>query len=76
MAILPALIKAIADAEDTEPADLDLVLEEHISTDAIRNLDEHESELWTVQFELPNHTVLVSGDGTILVDGSQKRGYG
>jgi hypothetical protein len=70
MAIFPALIEAVADAEDTEPAELDLALEEHISTDALRQLDEHENELWTLQFELPNHAVMVSGDGTILVDGS------
>lgn len=68
--LIHSLIEAIADAKGKEPDDLEAVLEEHISMEAIQQLDDHASELWTLQFELPNHTVQVSGDGTILVDGT------
>lgn len=66
-----SLIEAVADAEGKEPNELEFVLEDHISTEAIQRLDDHESESWTLQFELPNHTVQVGGDGTILVDGTE-----
>lgn len=72
MTLLYGIIEAVADAKGKEPVELDLVLADHISTEAIRRLDEHESESWTMQFELPNHTVAVVGDGTIHVDDTQK----
>jgi len=72
MEILRSIIEAVADAKDTEPVELDLVLQDYVDAEAIERLDGHESDLWTLQFELPEHTVLVSGDGTILVDGTQK----
>lgn len=70
-----SLIQAVADAKDKEPDELEVVLETHISTDAIQRLEDHKSESWTLQFELPNHTVQVVGSGTILVDGTQKQTY-
>jgi hypothetical protein len=71
MEILRAIIAAVADAKDMEPEELELVLQDYIDVDAIERLDGHRSDLWTLQFELPEHTVIVSGDGTILVDGTQ-----
>lgn len=75
MEILRAIIEAVADAKDLEPVELELVLEDYIDVDAIERLDRHGSDLWTLQFELPGHTVIVSGDGTVLVDGTQKLEY-
>jgi len=71
--ITQSIIQAIADAKGKDPDHLEVVLEDHISTDAIQQLDDHASESWTLQFELPNHTVHVAGDGTILVDGPQEQ---
>lgn len=75
MEILRAIIEAVADAKDMEPVELELVLEDYIDVDAIERLDRHGSDLWTLQFELPEHTVIVSGDGTILVDSKQELEY-
>jgi regulator of RNase E activity RraB len=71
--IIQSLIEAIADAKGKDPDDLEFVLEDHISTDAIQRLDDHASESWTLQFDLPNHTVHVAGDGTIVMDGSHEQ---
>jgi hypothetical protein len=73
MPILHELIEAVADAKDTKPEELEFVLEDHISTEAIQQLEEHENDSWKIQFGIPNHTVEVLGDGTIIVDGTQKR---
>ncbi|MEF8807143.1 HalOD1 output domain-containing protein [Natronomonas sp.] len=75
MTLLHGIIEAVADAKGKEPVELDIVLADHISTEAIQRLDEHESDSWTIQFELPDHTVEVVGDGTIHVDGTQKERY-
>jgi len=75
MEILRAIIEAVADAKDREPEELELVLEDYIDTDAIQHLNSHRNDLWTLQFELPEHTVIVSGDGTILVDSKQELEY-
>jgi regulator of RNase E activity RraB len=71
--ITHSLIEAIAEAKGKEPDDLEFVLEDYISMDTIQSLDDHASESWTLQFELPNHTVQVGGDGTIFVDGTQEQ---
>ncbi|WP_178915702.1 HalOD1 output domain-containing protein [Natronomonas gomsonensis] len=71
--LIESLIGAIADAKGKEPDELEFVLEDHISAEAIQQLDDHASESWTLQFELPNHTVQVGGDGTILVDGTEEQ---
>jgi hypothetical protein len=76
MDIIHSLAKAIADAEGKEPAELDIHLHNHISTEALRQLADQENESWTLQFELPDHTVKILGDGAILVydtDTRQKR---
>jgi hypothetical protein len=71
MTLLAELIDAIADAEGKEPEELEIILEDHINTDAIQRLHEHESDAWTLQFEIPNHTVRITGDGTIHVGATQ-----
>jgi hypothetical protein len=67
---IPEIVEAIADAKGVDSESLDITLEEHISTEAIRSLVAQESSLWTLSFALPNHTV--TSDGAILVDGAKQ----
>jgi hypothetical protein len=71
--ITHSLIEAIADIKGKDPDDLEVVLEDYVSMEAIQRLDDHASESWTLQFDLPNHTVHVAGDGAIIVDDTQER---
>ena len=70
--VLGQITQSIAEAEDTDPEDLDRSLERFVSTDAIRDLLAHESNSWRLQFETPDHVVEVMGDNTILVDGARR----
>lgn len=70
---VPAIVEAVADAKGIEAHELERPLQEHIETDAIRLLAAGETATWTLSFELPEHTVTVTSDGAILVDGAQKR---
>lgn len=67
--ITDRIIERIAKNERRDPAELELILQEHISTDALRTLADHESDSWRLQFETESHVVEISRDGTILVDG-------
>ena len=63
--------RAIAEAESVEPDELDVCLEDHVSTDAVRDLVAHDGDSWRLQFETPNHVVEVTGNDRILVDGER-----
>jgi len=67
------VVRAIADAEETEPADLRISLQRHIETDAIQLLADHDSDSWSLQFDVPRHTVTVTGSKEIYVDGTFRR---
>lgn len=67
------IIRAIADAKDTDPMALDLALENWIDTDAIQALQRHDTTDWVLRFEIPDHSVTVTGDNEILVDGRKER---
>lgn len=71
--ITNAVVTAVADAKDVDPSELDLVLHEYIDVDALESLSTHEDSSWTLAFELPEHTVTVTNDGVILVDGSVQK---
>lgn len=66
-----AVIEAIAEAEEVDPTELDFSLQDHIDTDGLRLLGEHDSSSWTLRFDVGGHHVVVSGDGVIEVDGSR-----
>lgn len=72
-AVIEEILGAIADAEGTEPRDLDIALHNWVSTDAIAHLEAHDSAAWKLVFEIPDHVVTVTGDETILVDGTEER---
>ena len=72
-ALLKQIAEAIADVESVEPQELDVSIEDHVSTDAIRDLESHDSDSWRLQFETPGHVVEVTGTERILVDGERVR---
>lgn len=70
--LLLSIVKALAEADGTEPTDLGYTLEAHIDTDALAGLAAHETTSWMLTFEVPDHVVTVRGDGCILVDGHEE----
>ena len=69
------ITEAIAEVEGTTPERLDIVLQQYVSTDAIRELVAHDSDAWRLQFETQNHVIQVMGNNTIHVDGEQRRRF-
>ena len=65
--------RALAAAEGKEPDELTVTLQEHVDADAIRLLAEHDSRSWSLMFELPEHTIEVAGEGSVVVDGTRQR---
>ncbi|VTT88153.1 hypothetical protein DM2_1487 [Halorubrum sp. DM2] len=55
------------------PDELDFSLENYVCTDALRSLVSHDSDSWRLQFETPDHTVELTGDGRIFVDSERIR---
>ena len=66
------IVSAIADAKGIDPDELDYPLYKYIDPDAIDLMASHETASWTLAFELPEHTVTVTSDGLVLVDGAQQ----
>lgn len=64
-----AIVKTIADAKDVEPTELEPVLEDYIDTDAVDRLVSRDDASWTLTFELPEHTVTVTNEEVIRVNG-------
>jgi hypothetical protein len=75
MALSADIIEAVADSEGVEPADLELALGDHIDLDAVNQLAEHSNNTWTLSFELPEHSVTVTSEGTIVVDGQPEQAW-
>lgn len=71
-AVSVAIVNAVADANGVEPLELDIVLEEYIDVESVRQLMAHESSNWTLSFELPENTVTITGNGYIRVDGDHQ----
>lgn len=70
--LLERVISAIADAKNVEADALEITLESHVSTDAIRALETHDSSSWRLEFETPDHVVTITESQEILVDGKTK----
>lgn len=66
------VVRAIADIEGVAPEDLDFRLYDVIDPDALDALAEH-SNGWKIEFVANGHDVLVTGDGRIVVDGTEVR---
>jgi hypothetical protein len=52
-------------------AELDFVLQNHVDTDAVETLARHSDATWTLPFEVPGHTVTVTDERVVLVDGAR-----
>ncbi|QIO24467.1 HalOD1 output domain-containing protein [Haloarcula sp. JP-L23] len=63
------VIVAIAQSKSVEPKQMDITLQNYISGDAIRRLVNHSASQWQLSFEIPEHNVVVTGNGGIFVDG-------
>ena len=65
---IKSIVLTIAEAEGTEPEDLEMCLQDHTDLDAIQEFMDHENDSWQLQFETDDHVVLVRGNGTVRVD--------
>jgi hypothetical protein len=66
--VLSDLVKAIAETEECSPHNLEYSLYEYIETDAIATLVGSKHTAWELTFQVPDHTVVVRGNGQILRD--------
>ncbi|TKX84411.1 hypothetical protein EXE43_19065 [Halorubrum sp. SS5] len=69
--VVEKIIEGIADAKGVDPEDLNIMLENYVSIDAIRALNIHRGNSWRLQFETPKHVVEVTGNETVLIDGTE-----
>lgn len=67
--VIEQIVDDIADLEGVKPENLSTALEHHIPTDVIRELANHRSNSWRLQFETQKHVVEITGNNIILVDG-------
>ena len=61
------ITNALAEKRGTSPEELEIVLEEHIETDAIDLLAKRSATTWKLTFELPGYEVTVTSDNTVDV---------
>lgn len=69
--VVSQVVGALAEVEDVDPVELDVVLQQHIDTDAVEALARNSDCTWTLSFELPDHTVTVTDERVVLVDGER-----
>ena len=62
------VVYAIADAEDVEPEELDIVLYNYIDLEPIADLVDDDTTSWTFSFEILSYVVTVDSDGSVLVE--------
>ncbi|MFA9515838.1 HalOD1 output domain-containing protein [Halopenitus sp. H-Gu1] len=68
--VTPEIVEAIAEVDGISPHDLEYTLYEYIDTEALEKLMTSEHRDWELMFQVPNHTVMVRGNGQILIDGA------
>ena len=67
------IIESIAEEEGVQPKELDLILQDHVEAEAIRLLDSHETASWELSFDLPDHKVTVTTDGSVIVNSDKQK---
>ena len=72
LSLISTVASTVAEAKGVDVKELDVALQDHVDVDAIDALASHESNSWTLLFELPNHEVIVRGEGTVSVDDVEK----
>jgi len=70
--VITEIVNSIADAEGVEPNDLDLVLYDHIDIDSVVRLVNTDKGSWSLAFDVPDYTVTVWSDGSVLVEPKKK----
>ena len=65
------VVNKIADEKDVKPENLELQIQNHVPTDAIRYLEKHKNDQWRLQFETPDYIVEVAGGDTVTVNVQQ-----
>jgi len=70
--VLGSIVKRVADAKGVEPAELDLSLYDHVDIDAVVQLVNAEKGSWKLSFDIPDYTVSVWSDGSVLVEPIQQ----
>lgn len=66
--IVSDIVKAVSEVDGIDPLELDYRLTDHVDVDAIQALVNHDNASFTLTFELPDHKVTVTEDGTVLVN--------
>lgn len=69
--VIAEIVEIIAEEEGDDPTAVDFSLHEHIDTDAIHLLMDHQSSSWTLTFDVDGYEVVLSGDGVVQVDRSR-----
>lgn len=64
--VVTNIVTTIAEQKDCEPTDLEYTLSDHIDPNAVEQLADHETATWTLAFDLPERTVVVRSDETVL----------
>jgi len=72
--IIYEVVAALAAAEGVDPQELDYRLSEYVDTDALTTLATSDGSVWEFKFHVKNHTVTLTHDGRIYVDGVAYRG--
>jgi hypothetical protein len=62
------IVREVAKAKGVEPSELEFVLYEHIDTDALSQLSEHEGSRWTLTFVVPEYEVTITCGNDIDVE--------
>jgi len=61
------IVETIADSSGVRPEDLDYAVFEYVDLDAIEALVEHDGGPWTLTFEVPDSSIIITSDGEIAV---------
>lgn len=70
--IFTNILHSVADAKGVEPNELNLVLYDYIDMDAVVQLLNAEKENWSLSFDVPEYTVTVCSDGSVMVNPKQQ----
>jgi hypothetical protein len=71
--LIEKIVGGLAAVEETEPEHMDIVVQDWIESDAIRQLAAHGRESWELQFAVETYDVRVRGDETVFIDGEERQ---
>jgi hypothetical protein len=72
--IVYEVVAALAAAEGTDPGDLEYTLADYVDTDVLSMLGRSDGSIWDFKFHVKDHTVRLTHDGRIYIDGVAYRG--